>query len=58
MDFRCKLLLWGSLCCFLAMPIQAQVLGSSLSAAGDTTQGSFKRPIQQILPVQPTTVAE
>ena len=50
MNFLCKFLLWSSLCCLLAMPIQAQVMASSLSAARDATQ--------QIQPVQPTAVAE
>ena len=35
MNFLCKILLWSSLCCLLAMPIQAQAMGPSSSAAKD-----------------------
>jgi hypothetical protein len=40
MSFLCKFLLWSSLCCLLAMPIQAQAMGPSSSA---TTRGSLDR---------------
>ena len=35
MNFLCKLLLWSSLCCLLAKPIEAQATGPSSSAAKD-----------------------
>jgi hypothetical protein len=35
MNVLCKFLLWSSLCCLLAMPIQAQAMGPSSSAAKD-----------------------
>ena len=43
MNFLCKFLLWSSLCCLLAMPIQEQAMDPSSSAAKDAPQGSLDR---------------
>ena len=43
MNFLCKLLLWNTLCCLLATPIQAQAMGLSPSAAKDAPHGSLDR---------------
>jgi len=41
MNVLCKILLWSSLCCLLAMPIQAQAMGRSSSAAKDAPPGAL-----------------
>jgi hypothetical protein len=43
MNFLCKFLLWSSLCCLFAMPIQARAMGPSSTAAKDIPLGSLDR---------------